>query len=116
MDALGDLYKKCGIGRQGLEKKEGVEDPQETIVAAALRFTDGEVWSVPPPVRHCHLIWIWCVAHWKDGKPEPHVAAHAQGFITSTGRFVEREEAAKIAHQQGQISTPKMALFSEDLW
>lgn len=42
-----------------------------------------------------------------------------QGFITSTGRFVDREEAAKIALESGQINELKYSknkLFSEDLY
>lgn len=42
-----------------------------------------------------------------------------QGFVTSTGRFVDREEAAKIALDSGQINELKYSktkLFSEDLY
>lgn len=39
-----------------------------------------------------------------------------QGFVTSSGRFVNREEAAKIAYSCGQIKELKNNLFSEDLY
>lgn len=43
-----------------------------------------------------------------------------QGFITSTGRFVDREEAAAIAYAQGQVvpseREPVRSLTSEDLY
>ena len=39
-----------------------------------------------------------------------------QGFLTSTGRYVNREDAAKIATAAGQIPGPKRTLFSEDLY
>lgn len=42
-----------------------------------------------------------------------------QGFVTSTGRFVSREDAAVIALKRGQIKKLKFnntQLFSEDLW
>ena len=42
-----------------------------------------------------------------------------QGFITDTGEFVSREEAAKIALACGQIKALKFStkeLFSEDLY
>lgn len=39
-----------------------------------------------------------------------------QGFLTDTGLFVTREEAAKIAFDSGQIKTEKSVLYSEDLW
>lgn len=38
-----------------------------------------------------------------------------QGFVTNTGRFVSRKEAAEIAFKAGQIKEPKDALFSEDV-
>lgn len=38
-----------------------------------------------------------------------------QGFITNTGRFVGRREAAQIAFKAGQLHDPKRILFSEDL-
>lgn len=41
--------------------------------------------------------------------------AKDQGFITSEGNFVSREEAAKIATAAGQVSNINF-LFSEDLW
>lgn len=39
-----------------------------------------------------------------------------EGFITSSGLFVSREQAARIAHTNGQIKRPKKSLKSEDLW
>lgn len=39
-----------------------------------------------------------------------------QGFITDKGKFVDREEAARIAFECGQISEKKKELFSEDLY
>ena len=40
----------------------------------------------------------------------------AQGFFTSKGRFVSREEAAIIAFNCGQIPKQVTCLFSEDLY
>ena len=39
-----------------------------------------------------------------------------QGFITNLDRFVNREEAAKIAFQAKQIAKEKKILYSEDLY
>jgi len=39
-----------------------------------------------------------------------------QGFLTTDNRFVNREEAARIAFVSGQIGERKKDLFSEDLW
>ncbi len=50
------------------------------------------------------------VAH---GEPKP--ITGEQGFVTNTGQFVTREEAAKIAFEAGQILKPVPKLFSEDL-
>lgn len=39
-----------------------------------------------------------------------------QGFITSNGRFVNREEAAIIAYKAGQLKEQVKRLFSENLY
>ena len=38
------------------------------------------------------------------------------GFCTSKGRYVGREEAAKIALECGQINEEKRILYSEDIY
>ena len=40
---------------------------------------------------------------------------HIQGFVTESGTFVDRAEAAKIAYECGQILKPTDLLMSEDL-
>lgn len=40
----------------------------------------------------------------------------AQGFITDSGRFICRGEAAILALENGQITKHTPILFSEDLW
>ena len=50
-----------------------------------------------------------------DGACLP-VPIEAQGFMTSDGRFVSREEAAVIAFAAGQTSTDRGYLMSEDVW
>lgn len=43
-----------------------------------------------------------------------------QGFVTDSGRFVDRKEACRIAIASGQVQEKDMTvhgtLFSEDLW
>lgn len=39
-----------------------------------------------------------------------------QGFMTSTGRYVSRAVAARIAFNSGQIKKNTGALISEELW
>lgn len=105
---------------------------RETIIAAAIRIPVEESWrkkvwlgkrsypdhltiTAPPPARHATLMHPF-------GEYTPYVPALSdQGFITSTGRFVEREEALQIAIASGQpmIDHPSRharLLFSEDLW
>ncbi|WCD56276.1 hypothetical protein [Caulobacter phage RLK] len=67
--------------------------------------------SAPPPARHHNLF----IAYDRLGPPDE------QGFLTSKGRFVGREEALRIAVTSGQpmIDHPSRharLLFSEDLW
>lgn len=103
----------------------------ETIVAAAIRIPVAEKWlgttwngervypdklivTSPPPARHHTLLHPMYDAYRVT-------AFEDQGFITSTGRYVEREEALRIAIASGQpmIDHPSRHardLFSEDLW
>ena len=39
-----------------------------------------------------------------------------QGFLTNEDRFVEREEAAQIAFEAGQIKQHTITLYSEDVY
>ncbi len=39
-----------------------------------------------------------------------------QGFLTSRGNFVDREQAAVNALAAGQLTEPQDRLFSEDVW
>lgn len=88
---------------------------QERIVAAAVHAY-GATWSLPRPHRHHHILWAIDKAGLCAMTPGP----DAQGFLTSDGRFVGREEAANIAVAAGQITRDQMVskrdIFSEDLW
>lgn len=86
----------------------------ESIATAAIRV-GGEVWTLPRPSRHHVLIHAWCLAHWRDGSPAK-IGKHEQGFMTNSGRFVDREEAGRIAHEAGQTSRLYRCLMSEHLW
>lgn len=84
----------------------------EKIDRAAIRF-GGVIYSVERPFRHNDvvrkIIYLTGVEV---------VIPETQGFITSTGRFVERKEALDIATKAGQMrNTPHAhGLFSEDVW
>jgi hypothetical protein len=65
--------------------------------------------------RHCNI--IHAIVQQTGCKRVP--ATSPQGFVTEEGRFVDREEGAKIALACGQIKKLKYNsrdLFSEDLY
>lgn len=82
----------------------------ERIAAAAIRM-NGVVFT---GIRH-HLI-IHDMVH-TGFCTQVH---GEQGFITTTGRFVDRHDALVIAHNADQIKHPLLhrpaQLFSEELW
>lgn len=77
----------------------------ETIVAAAVRYK-GLTVSLPAPARHHHIL------HVLDDPGE----THDQGFLTSTGRYVDRVEGGALAKRYGVKLNYGAKLFSEDLW
>lgn len=92
---------------------------KETIVAAAVLIKapspyDHLIVSSPPPARHGDLLApLYLIL----GRIQP----DKMGFLTSTGRFVGREEGMQIALASGQpmINHPSRnndTLYSEDLW
>lgn len=90
----------------------------ERITAAAIRI-NGVICQVPSPGRHHTIIHALAEA----GHPTPvGVGEHSeQGFVTSRGRFVDRETAARVAVEAGQLPAGYEfkgggQMFSEDLW
>ncbi len=89
----------------------------ETVECAAIKF-QGVVFSVPRPGRHPDVIRKICRETGVPNVP----GINPQGFVTSTGRFVTREEAMRIAitaRQPWRDTGPhegQTRLFSEDLW
>lgn len=97
----------------------------ETIVAAAIRIEIPQRYrdlgypnflsvSALPPARHHSLLHPVFTPIGHGVGPED------QGFLTSTGRYVGREEALEITLASGQPTrrtlTDAVRLFSEDLW
>ncbi len=84
----------------------------ETIEKAAIQFEDGIVVMVDRPGRHHNIIHALA----KLGMDTPIGGEH--GFVTSTGRFVDRIEAAQIALDAKQIEKLSWPpnLYTEDLW
>lgn len=107
----------------------------EIIVAAAIRrsleytvdagasghFSYGTfdlIMSVPKPGRHHHVLNIASLNKVVN-QDEHHLAYWDQGFLTNTGRFVDRKEGCTIARAANQIvqkTGPEEILFSEDMW
>jgi hypothetical protein len=81
----------------------------EEIVSAAIK-RKFLIFSMPIPARHNDIIHAMV-----DEGLEPPIVG-AQGFLTNEGEFVTRTEAAEIAFNRGQISSPRLTLYSEDLW
>lgn len=87
----------------------------ERLTGVALRWEE-RVYSLPAPKKHHDLI-----AHAREILELPREACNAtcQGFVTNTGRFVDRVEALAIAKAAGQVKRDigrARILFSEDVW
>lgn len=88
---------------------------QETIVAVASKAY-GKLYQLPKPNRHHNLLDLM----YAENNGAFQVAADEEGFITSTGRYVNREEGYLIAQQANQIIAerhrPGDELYSESVW
>lgn len=85
----------------------------ERIAAAAIKVHEAVI-SVPRPGRH-HTVFRALA----DAGIRWQVGTETQGFVTSDGRFVDRDEGFQIANAAGQIVQkhgPATHLFSEDMW
>src|SRR3974390_1373620 len=121
----GSTARKCRscIGPHGfqLARGSGPMSNKERIVAVALRLNK-LIFQMPAPYRHHDII----AAVSRAGLPTVGLVAQ-QGFITNSGRFVDRREGRKIAEEAKQLLKQKDAkgvpyerkhseLFSEDVW
>jgi hypothetical protein len=83
------------------------------ISSAAIQSPNGRTVSLPRPARHHDVI------KWMNDNDVPHKMGN-QGFIDNLGRFVDREEAYKIAQKADQIldlnDVRPPDLYSEYLW
>lgn len=87
-------------------------DYDKLIDCAAILAPDGRVWTGK---RHGH-----CIATIVQATGVKRVGeGYKQGFVTMSGRFVSRSEAAVIAVHANQLKvkhTLPFELFSEDLY
>lgn len=89
------------------------------ITDVAIR-QDENIYSLPRPARHHHVIWYMGMPLDEGGLGLPIPIEGEQGFLTNTGEFVDRKQAKIIAQQCGQILPGREErsdeLFSEDVW
>lgn len=123
-DAMAEVLLNSPVMKELVERTRRPSDvlkmpcpaqQKEFIVAAAIYH--GGIISLPKPARHHTIMQAMLNEMFIEGM----IAPQQQGFITSTGRYVNRTEAWHIARAAGQITrktssgdAPK--LFSEDLW
>lgn len=90
------------------------------IVGVAIRSEKIMV-MLPKPNRHCHCFWYLAEIgiHGPTAGIGVGQAAKNQGFYTHTGKYLDREQAARYVKRIGQptIDGPvNGVLFSENLW
>lgn len=78
------------------------------IDCAAILAPDGLIWTGK---RHGH-----CIKTIVQATGNRVGSDFTQGFVTMSGRFVSRKEAAELALNAGQIKEQVSCLFSEDLY
>ncbi len=114
-----DAYQEVHGDVIALRRLAGLQDEfQEEIMRAAIRHSNGIIFSVERPGRHGHVISAMASIGMANRAAGKNVVKD-QGFITNKGRYVGRFEACLIAHNAKQIiakTGPSDRLFSEDVW
>lgn len=88
-----------------LPHRTDVHDPRPIFAAA------------PAPARHHHVLHQLTILKEKGDRIDK-----GQGFVTDTGRYVDRQEGWKIAEAAGQLLERAPTdgrggtLYSEDVW
>jgi hypothetical protein len=109
-----DWFRECNkvfkarLSLTGIEKVSLSDDYYDTrIDCAAVKSTDGQIWTGK---RHHHCIKTIIQAGLK-------VSHGDQGFMTASGKYVTREQGAKMVLKTGQckLNNPPL-LYSEDLY
>jgi hypothetical protein len=83
-----------------------------SIRDCAIRGDHGVIYTLPRPARHHDVIAMMRAQGFTGTIPRD------QGFVLSTGQYVDRVTAGVLAFATGQIKelTSPPNLFSEDLW
>ena len=86
------------------------EEGKIRIVSAAI-MQGNRIRCIFPPARHHDIIRL---LYGETGK----TVTGEQGFMSSTGEFLDRETAREMALESGQCPYPRHCtdLFSEDMW
>lgn len=124
----GEQCRECGLCSDCVERDKQFAiqlaslqpEIMETIEHAAVKVNNyihkeniEVIIHVPNPGRHHHIFWGLDNHLHKNNSID-----RLQGFITSTGRFVDRKEGEVIARASGQLTEPNIGgpMTSEDLW
>jgi hypothetical protein len=87
-----------------------------TITHVAIRF-QGQIYSLPAPNRHHNVIRLIVDS---TGVKAVDVRNDDQGFLDSTGRYLRRKPALRVAREAGQLRPDREVigaeLYSENLW
>lgn len=93
----------------------GSDKQAERIASAATRLTDGSIYTGQ---LHGDAYASACSAHRQTTESRYHKLFEQaeDGFTTSAGRFVSRDEAYRLAVKCGQLNPTAYAGTVEDLW
>jgi len=96
-------------------RRRNCEDCPESITAAAAQLTNGSVFT---GLYHGDALEKAKAAHALHSESYFNrlFAKSLDGFMTSKGRFVDPEEAYKIAVKSRQVTAKSHAQAVEDLW
>ena len=107
--------------------KDAEQRPLETLVrseyilCAAIYYADGKARVHQPKNINSGIVVCGrrhhnCLAIMSEFLEKPNRTKIIQGFLTNTDRFVDRQEAAKIALEAGQVDSDLSRLVSEDVY
>lgn len=101
------IFEEVGAYERGPEQWETVGKGPEKIAAAAVRMPDSKIveGSSHEAIKQ---EFLEVNADMKVGAEAPLPEGAQEGFVTSSGRFVDKTEALKIAEDNGQVG-PKEA-------
>lgn len=104
----------CGYEKDFVKYCTARSPLQEVIFLVAQRHPSGRIYAAEQPGRHHHVISL--AYEYGDGE---RTGPDDQGFVTSFGRYVNRQQAWEVAKAAGQIKRTSGAdgdLYSEDVW